>query len=133
MSRETIIDTDYATLWYHPESKIVHHKWKRFIYGEEFHNVLNKGVEIFKEHGATKWLSDDRENSAIPTEDVDWAKNDWFPRVFAAGWKYWALVMPEKVVGQLNMKRFVEPYSEMGLTVQVFKDPEEAQKWLEAQ
>ena len=132
MPRQLISDTEYATLWYYPESRIVRHKWKKFIHGDEFRNVLENGLEIFKKESANKWLSDDRENSALPTEDVDWAKNDWFPRVFGAGWKYWAIVLPEKVVGQMNMQRFIEPYSEVGLTVQVFDDPEEAQKWLES-
>jgi hypothetical protein len=132
MPRQTIIDTDYATLWYYPESKIVRHKWKKFIYGQEFRNVLNKGVDIFKQQGAQKWLSDDRENSALPKEDFEWGVNDWFPRVFGAGWKYWALVMPDKVAGQMNMERGVKTYIDRGLIVQVFEDPDEALKWLES-
>ena len=131
MSVQTIIDTDYATLWYYPESKVVRHKWKKFIHGDEFRNVLNRGVEIFKEHGANKWLSDDRLNSALPTVDFEWGVTDWFPRVFAAGWKYWALVMPDKVIGQMNMDRAVKTYIEQGLVVKVFEDPEEALAWLE--
>ena len=133
MSRETVLNSEYAILWYYPESQIVHHEFKKFIYGKEFRSILEKGLEIFKKQGARKWLSDDRANSALPTDDVQWAQNDWFPRVLGAGWKYWAIVLPEKVVGQMNMQRFIQPYSEQGLTVQVFKDPEEAMKWLASQ
>jgi len=129
-SRTTIIDTDYVTLWFHPEAKIVHHQFHKFIYGDEFRNVLNKGVEIFKEHNATKWLSDDRKNSALPKVDGEWALSDWNPRVRAAGWKYWAIVMPDKVMGQSNMDWFIREYRELGLEIQIFEDPDEALEWL---
>jgi hypothetical protein len=128
----TIIDTDYATLWYYPESKIVHHVWHKFIYGEEFRQVLKKGMELFEQHGAQKWLSDDRNNSALPPEDFQWGVTEWSPRVFALGWKYWALIMPDKVAGQMNMNRAMKTYIDQGLTVRVFSETEEALKWLES-
>jgi hypothetical protein len=131
MEKMTMLDTEYATLWYYPERKIVHHVFHKFIHGQEFRQVLEKGLDIFQQNGANKWLSDDRANSALPTVDLEWAQTDWFPRVKNAGWHYWAIVMPEKVVGQMNMKRFIASYSEQGLTVQVFSDPEVALKWLE--
>lgn len=131
MSQITVLDNEYATLWYYPESRIVRHVFHKFIYGEKFRAVLNKGVEIFQQYGAQKWLSDDRKNSALPTDDTEWAFNDWFPRAFGCGWKYWAIVMPDKVAGQMNMNRFMKTYIEQGLNIQVFDDAEEALKWLE--
>jgi hypothetical protein len=133
MSKMTIIDNEFVTLWYYPEKKIVHHQFHKFLYGQAFRDALNAGVELLQKYGAQKWLSDDRKNSALPKEDVEWAETDWFPRTKKAGWKYWALVLPEQVIGQMNMKRFVRDYSEQGVTVQVFSDPAEAMIWLEKQ
>ena len=127
----TIIDTEYATLWYYPESKIVRHEFHKFIYGEEFRAIVNRGLEICQQNKAVKWLSDDRKNSALPTDDLHWAMEDWSPRLFEIGWKYWAIVMPDKVAGQMNMNRFMKTYIDRGLNVQVFSDPDEALKWLE--
>ena len=125
-----IIHTDYATLWYHPDTKIVHHVFHKFIYGDEFLSVLNTGLDAFKQYGAQKWLSDDRKNSALPTADLEWSINDWFHRAFNSGWKYWAIVMPDKVVGKMNMQRFIKTYVELGLTIEIFDDPDEAMTWL---
>lgn len=132
MTKTTITETEYATLWYHPDTKIVHHQFHKFIHGEEFRQVLEKGLEIFKQHGATKWLSDDRLNSTTTAEDGAWAVTDWSPRVTQAGWKYWAIVMPDKIVGKLNMQRFIEENGKKGVTIDIFGDPEEALKWLES-
>lgn len=132
MSAITVHESEYATIWYHPESKIVHHKFHKFIYGEEFRKVLESGLQLFQEKGAAKWLSDDRLNSAIPREDGEWGIVNWSPRVMAAGWKYWAIVMPDKNIGKKNMELFMKTYIEQGLTIETFEDADEALKWLES-
>jgi hypothetical protein len=125
-----LLDNDAATLTYHPTSKIVHHELKRFVRGDEFRQVLDLGLEEFRKHGATKWLSDDRKNGALTPADAEWATTDWAPRVIAAGWRSWAVVMPEKVAGQMNMRRWIDFYAEKGVTVRVFEEPDEGLAWL---
>lgn len=128
----TILSNEFATVWYHPDARIVHHQFHKYIYGQPFRDVLSAGADYFEQHGANKWLSDDRNNSALPADDAEWAIQTWNPRVVQAGWKYWALVMPKKLIGQLNMQQFVEMYSEMGIEVQMFSDPDEALAWLKS-
>ena len=96
MSKNTIVDNDFATLWFHPEKKIVHHHFKQYIHGTEFRSVLTRGYELMVEHQASKWLSDDRNNGALPADD-GMATTDWTPKVVAAGWKHWAIVLPAKI------------------------------------
>ncbi|MFW5955709.1 MAG: hypothetical protein ACOCSK_03110 [Rhodothermales bacterium] len=132
-SKEVILDSEFATLWYHPDSKIIHHHFKKYAYGEHFRNVLDKGYEVLKENNAQKWLSDDRNISALKKEDGEWAETVWVPKVLEAGWKYWAMVLPKKVVGQMNLRHFINANAERGIVVNVFSDPEEALSWLESQ
>ncbi len=132
MSAVNVLENEYASLWYHPEAKVVHHQFHKYIFGDAFRSVLTTGVEVMKKNGAHKWLSDDRNNSALSPEDTDWGLTVWTPQVMAAGWRYWAVVLPEKAVGQMNMKRFIEDYSTRGIKVQVFSDPDKALKWLES-
>jgi hypothetical protein len=126
-----IIDTPAAVLRYHPGPKIVHHELRRFVHGAEFRAVLEKGLELFIAHRACKWLSDDRGNGPLTPQDAEWAETEWGPRVVAAGWKLWAVVMPTKVTGQMNMRRKMSLYADQGVTVQSFASPEEALAWLE--
>jgi hypothetical protein len=130
---QTLLDNERASLWYYPNKKIIHHQFRTFVYGREFRDVLETGLEAFERFGARKWLSDDRGSSAPTEEDVQWASNDWAPRVMAAGWKYWAIVMPEKVIGQLSLRRWIKMYAEKGVTVRAFTSPDEALAWLETQ
>lgn len=127
----TILDTEAVGLWYHPKGKIVHHEFRRFVYGQELRNALLKGAELFTHYGACKWLSDDRRNGPVRPADEQWALNEWFPKVKAAGWKYWAVVMPDKVMGQMNMKRWIATYARQEIQAQAFTTPLEALAWLE--
>jgi hypothetical protein len=128
-----LIENDNVRLQYHPRTRIVHHEFRRFVRGSEFRDVLEKGLEVFVKHGACKWLSDDRGNGPLKVEDATWALEDWAPRVIAAGWRFWGVVMPEKVLGQMNMKRWIATYAEKGVTVEAFTEPLSAMSWLEQQ
>jgi hypothetical protein len=131
MEKQTIIQNENASLFYYPEAKIVHHVFHKPISGQAFRDVLNKGAETLEKNQASKWLSDDRENLALPPEDTEWSKTNWFPRSVKSGWKFWALVVPEDMMAKLNMKEFIDSYFEQGLRIAVFSDPEEALKWLQ--
>lgn len=38
MAKELIMENDSAVLWYHPESKIVHHQIKKYVHGKNCKN-----------------------------------------------------------------------------------------------
>ena len=128
-----ILDNEFMTLWYHPDKKIIHHEFHKFTQGETLRDCLSAGAEQMEFKGAQKWLSDDRKNTVVGEDDMKWTSTVWRPRVIKAGWKYWALVLPEKTIGKMNMNRIIKDYGETGVTVQAFSDPDEALKWLEAQ
>ena len=130
---ETVVDNEFVTVWVYPDKKIVRHKFHKFIFGEPFRQALTKGADAFEKYHCVKWLSDDSENSALLPEDSEWGQIYWEPRIMRAGWKHWALILPEKVVGQMNMNRLVKRYSEQGVNVKIFSNPTEALSWLERQ
>ena len=129
----TIIDNPYATLWYHPEKRIVHHQIHQFISGDTFRELLLAGTNVLIKHHAQKWLSDDRANAVLRPEDVEWSHEFWFPQTARAGWKYWAIVQPVKTVGQVTMKGLASTYGSHGITSKNFTDPSDAMWWLESQ
>jgi hypothetical protein len=133
MATVTILDNPYATLWFHQEKGIVHHEIKQFISGQAFRELLLTGTDILTKHKATKWLSDDRSNAVLRPEDVEWSHQHWFPQTALAGWKFWAIVRPDKMVGQVTMKNLATTYGKYGITSKSFTDPKDAMWWLESQ
>jgi hypothetical protein len=133
MKKQVILDNELITVWFYPERKLIHHRMKAVCHGQDFRDALTKGVEAMEQHKAVKWLSDDRLNGALPAEDEAWATTTWFPRTKAAGWKYWAIVAPEKVIGQVNMSKFMLMYADLGVNARMFSDPDLAFAWIDAQ
>jgi hypothetical protein len=131
MSKITILENDTITVWYHTEKKIIHHEIHKFCFGKRLRDALTAGAEAMSKYGALKWLSDDRNNGPVTTDDETWGREIWFPQAIRAGWKYWAMVPPKKVVGQMNIARIIKIYSDMGITAQVFHEAEEAFAWLD--
>jgi hypothetical protein len=129
--RITKIENEYANLWYYPNERIIHHQFLQPVFGEIFQSVLITGLDLMKQHGAQKWLSDDRRNSILPAEDSAWSQDYWLPRAYQAGWKYWAVLPPSKARGRINMERLTEFVGKRsGMEIKIFSDPDEAWQWL---
>lgn len=126
----TLLNTESVTLWYHPDDKIVHHRFEKFPDSETFRATLIRGTECLEQHGASKWMSDDRKMFVIRSEDWEWGDRVWRPRVLRAGFKHWAVIVPTAAVGKLNLARLIEYYRELGVTIQTFPGPEEGMSWL---
>ncbi|MEW8428615.1 MAG: BtrH N-terminal domain-containing protein, partial [gamma proteobacterium symbiont of Ctena orbiculata] len=101
---------------------------------DAFRSVLMAGLELMREEGVRKWLSDDRNNSILSAEDSAWSQDYWLPRALEAGWKYWAVLPPRKARGRINMERLME-FVGLGtrVEIQLFSDPDAAWQWLKDQ
>ncbi len=132
MAKTEIIDNEYMGLWFHPVSKIVHHKIKETLPKGEFQRLLSTGAEWMEKHGATKWLSDDTNLVVLQEEEYKWGDAEWAPRVIKAGFKYWAVVLPSGAIGSMQLKRLIKEYRDRGVTVEGFDSLEAAIAWLES-
>jgi hypothetical protein len=132
-SRLPVFDHQRIRVWYYPTARIIHHEMLAPVLGDIFRQALTAGAKAMAEHKGEKWLSDDRLNGALMPEDLEWVDKVWHAQAVAAGWKYWALLPPTGVVGQLNIKRHIALYKARGIVVQVFSELDAAMKWLEAQ
>jgi len=128
----TILDTDYASLWCHVAEGIVHHRIKRWQekHGEELQYLFQAGLDQMRIHGCTGWLSDDQNFGRMQPSTEAWAQTVWRPQMVEAGWKRWAIVLPERTISQLSLQRFAEEHRGVGIEVDVFGKSEDAFDWL---
>jgi len=131
--RQTVLESDSVVLWYYPELKIVHHRMISAPASEQFRELLTRGAEVAERYGAPKWLSDDRGNVVLRDFDEKWSDREWLPRMLRAGFKYWAIVLPDAAIGKLNMRRLAADHARRGIVSSAHVTPEAAFKWLRAQ
>lgn len=86
-----------------------------------------------KEHGGTKWLSDDTNFFILTEEDSRWGQKVWFYQAIEAGWKHWAVILPTLQIGKVSISDLVTEYRAAGINAMVFESVPEAMTWLEAQ
>lgn len=94
MANTILYDSEYITVEYVADKRLIHHTIHKPVQGQVFHDALNAGSEALATYGACKWLSDDRKNDILTEDDAVWGIVDWGPRTAQAGWKYWANVVP---------------------------------------
>ena len=103
MTTIPVLSNDYFDLLFHENEKIVHHIYKPAMDSDHLEQVLSAGTDLLEKHQATKWLSDNRLlATAFSDEVAGWVNNVWLPRTIKAGWKYWAMVVPESVISRAD-------------------------------
>jgi hypothetical protein len=130
MDSITLMQNEYVSLWYHPDDKIVHHRYEKYADSESHRAMLLRGLECLERNQATKWLSDDRNHVVVREEDAVWGAKVWTPRAIRAGFRYWAIVLPVAAIGKLNLSRLGEEHAKQGVTVKMFTDINSAFAWL---
>ena len=126
-----LVENEYLTLKYLTEKKIIHHTIHKPIPDQQLKDAVNAGTDALRKYGACKWLSDDRKNGPVSAEIAEWGRKDWNPRTIAAGWKYWANVVPEEVASAGALSPIIEDLYGLGLRMMVFSNLEDAFQWLD--
>jgi hypothetical protein len=132
MQDEILFDTEYITVKYDAEHKVIHHTVHKLVEGPNLREALLAGTEGLKKYSACKWLSDDRLNGPLTPEDIEWGQVNWNAPTIAAGWKYWAVVVPTEVVSAGSMIPTINALFEYGLRMMVFDNLDKAFEWLDS-
>jgi hypothetical protein len=133
MSAIILVNNPYITLEYRPDEKLIYHTIHQPIGPDQARmliDTLNVGTDALKKYGASKWLSDDRLNGPLPDELIQWGFADWNARTIAAGWKYWANIVPQQLIAAGTLMPVIEDLHKFGLHMRVFTNVEEGLKWL---
>lgn len=126
----TILDNEYVTLMYEDDHALLYDRYTVNIDLATIQSSLDAGLEKINETGANKWLTNTHAIGGFSEDVAQWVLEDWGPRAIEAGWKYWALVVPEEMEGRLAMVQFVSAFNEMGVLVRVYTAEDEAREWV---
>ncbi len=132
MSPITVFDDEHMTVEYLADKKIVYHTIHKPVGGQVFRDALMAGTAALKQYGACKWLSDDRKNGPLSPDDIEWGLHNWNIPTIKAGWKYWAVVVPEELIAAGSLTPTMEGLYALGLRMLAFSKLDEAIEWLDS-
>lgn len=129
----TLYDSPYITVEHWPDKSLIYHTIHQPMSHQLaiFKEALSAGTDALEKYKARKWLSDDRKNDKLTQEGNDWAFNEWQPRTIKAGWKFWAVVVPEDLAAAGTLMPAIEFLYGLGLRMMVFTNVDEALDWLD--
>lgn len=133
MANVTLYNSPYITVEYWPENELIYHTIHQPMSDQlaMFKEALNAGTDALEKYGVSKWLSDDRKNDALTEEGNKWSLGEWQPRTMKAGWKYWAIIVPEELAAAGTLLPVIDSLFELGLRMMVFTNLEDAVAWLD--
>jgi hypothetical protein len=133
MDKQVILDNGKVRILFYDEYKILHFKFTGLTHGQELIESMKKGMEVFIENKATKWLSDKGETPVFNKSDLDWNDTVFKPTMLKAGWKYWAVVEPEKASSKMLFDKFKKEYAKLDFSFKMFDTADAALNWLKEQ
>ncbi len=130
LQRVDVFGAPEIDVWVYPDARIVHHQMHAPCRDEVLRRAFLAGLGAMQQHRAGAWLSDDRMNSVVKPDDEAWLMDVFFGLAYDSGWRRWAVVLPVRAIGALNVKRFVNSSRLDGLEAEAFSEPLAALAWL---
>ena len=134
---EIRFDNKYVTLYWNPSLRAVGTWFRPADFGDGWDGVstiqqaLEGGLELIREHGATRWIADTREMPVMPAEAQEWTATNWWPRALDAGFRWLAILLPQSTMTKLAIDESVAPSNESpDSETRYFGDVDQAKAWL---
>ncbi|MBN2348630.1 MAG: hypothetical protein JXJ22_07335 [Bacteroidales bacterium] len=127
---ETVFNSDFATLTYEEDLKVLTITWKdRKITFEEYQKPFEEAIKYMSKKPVDNYISDIRNQGIISPDYRKWLQEIAFPEAAKAGLK--------RVVGVANINIFKQYYinnvfqsaKKFGIPFKMFNSIEEAKKW----
>lgn len=125
------LETSYVIVEWDDDNKIVRIVWRDFAEGETYRRPLEAAADLLASKSACRLLADTRKMAVVNPEDQAWVNNIWVPRVYRAGLKYTALLVPKSAVAKMSMDRMMTKAGPpIGGETRYFDDVAKAVQWL---
>ena len=106
-------ENKHVTLYWNPELQAIGTWFRPEEFGESWDSsetvkqALEGGLELIREHGATRWIADTREMPVMSAQTQQWVVEQWWPRAFAEGFRWLAILLPQSTMAKLAVDEAV--------------------------
>ena len=126
---KNFLNEEYAEVNYNPQANLVEVIWRKNQTSDHYRQTVKTAYEIILKYGASKWLSDMRNEGVVSVKDQKWLTEEMMPKAFQAGLRRVALVVSKDVFVRFYTKNIEQPVNDH-FQSKHFDDVENARKWL---
>lgn len=118
----------YVTIERDDQLKCLTQNWKGFATSEKFREAINATLNIFKQGGIEKLISNTKDFSLVKKEDTDWVAQVVIPQMVKHNLRYMAFVVPSNVFSKISVDNFKEEADKV-VSIRYFDDLNKALEW----
>jgi len=131
MSIQVYLDTPRVRLHWDSEARWIYVGYGEWPTTAEVKTGIDACLDAFREHRATRCLSDSRKRRVVQPEAQQALVQSWLPQAVALGLKRLAIVLPMSQVALSTVESMLPAYREH-VETHTFTTVEEAAAWLSA-
>lgn len=103
--------------------------WQGYATSEQFRRIAESQLQLMKEYGFNKILTDNSLMKVVSMEDQKWVINDWLPRALKVGYMACATITSKDYFSRIAIENVISKIDDQ-LTVRYFGDVDDAAAWL---
>lgn len=124
----------HLTIYWEENLNCVHTEWHGALSRNQLKDGLLMALDLAKEKGSKKWLTDVRDLQQLSFGDMikekEWYVQEWLPTLIDAGINQIAFMNPNTTIATKAFLKVVQAYYYKQLKIGYFDDLEKALKWL---
>ena len=125
-----IHDTEYVTVSFDEDIKVMEVKWKDAPFNsEQYRETFEKAIEFATETPADFFISDIVKQRVVNPNDRKWFEESAIPRAAATGLKKAGVVLGSNPFKRYYFNHIMKKVGNVDLPFKAFKNREEAVKW----
>ena len=130
---ETIKDTNYVTLSYDKDLKLLEIAWKASSFtSDEYRSIFTEAIEFGNNNDVVNYLSDIREQRIISPEERKWFEEHAIEDAIAFGLKRGAIVVGGNPFKKYYINNIMSKTGKLKLPLKAFKDKAKANEWFKS-
>lgn len=132
MTKDIVLDNEFAEASYIPEYKIAHMVWKKSVIpSEEYRNALIKLLDYCENKKAVSYVSDGRLSGPVEPQDRKWFQEYAIVRAEKIGLKHSAVIIKNDPFRKFYMNGIMKVATLVAsYNIKIFTNYDEAIKWV---
>ncbi|GBF52023.1 methyl-accepting chemotaxis protein signaling domain protein [Leptospira ryugenii] len=123
-----VFTSSIGDIYYVQSKSMIEVVWKPDYSDDAYQNILNKALEIIKQHNVSKWLADTRKIGLVSKQGQEWVNQEWFPIASNSSLRKMAVIVPDSALSAISIEDTT--LSTGNVTLKSVPSMEAALQWL---
>jgi hypothetical protein len=135
MKRREVYQQPYVKIYIDEDVPAIYEDWIGEVTSEEFLETMEAKLSIYQvfktQYPDLQWVMDIRQLKGVENKDLVWASQEFYPRLYPAGIRKFAFVLPPSAYLGLSDEQFLGKMDAKGeLMLGYFESYQSAATWL---